>query len=76
MQPTRDIWKAGSGHCTSAKAPWLELQTRAGQTPEHGAMKLSAAVRETQASPEVFWKDSSAARAFRCVLLPLNTMGV
>lgn len=54
MQPPGDdIWKAGSGKCTSVKVPWLELQPRAGQTPEHGVMKLSAAIREIQASSDV-----------------------
>lgn len=53
MQPMWDVWKAGPACCTSVKALWLELQLWASQTPEHRAMKLSAAVRETQASSEV-----------------------
>lgn len=49
-RPAHPREAAGSRHHTSGKAPWLELQLRAGQTPEHGAMKLGAAFGDIPAS--------------------------
>lgn len=73
-QPTRGVRKAGPGHCTGVKAPAGAAATSE-SSPEPGAVKLSAAVRDSGKLGAVFWKDSPAAGAFHCALLRLNSTG-